>query len=182
MAGANTALTRVERIEREILMLRGQKVMLDSDLAALYGVETKVLNQAVGRNRERFPSDFIFQLTTEETETLKRQFGTSSLRSQNVTSNMARGGRRYRPYAFTEQGVAMLSSVLRSQRAVRVNVEIMRTFVRLRRWLVTHEDLARRLDALEKKYDTQFRGVFEAIRQLMLPTETPRKRIGFHGD
>ena len=173
MAGANTALARVGRIERAILMLRGQKVMLDSDLAGLYGVETKTLNRAVKRNRARFPTDFMFQLSEEETANLRCQIG---------TSNMARGGRRYRPYAFTEQGVAMLSSVLRSQRAVRVNVEIMRAFVRLRRWLVTHEDLARRLDALEKKYDAQFRGVFEAIRQLMLPPEPPRKRIGFHGD
>jgi hypothetical protein len=173
MAGSNTALARVERIERAILMLRKQRVMLDSDLAQLYGVETKALNRAVKRNKARFPADFMFQLTEEEVEALRCHFG---------TSNTGRGGRRFRPYAFTEQGVAMLSSVLHSRRAVQVNVEIMRAFVRLRRWLVTHEDLARRLDALEKKYDTQFRGVFEAIRQLMLPPEPPRKRIGFHGD
>jgi hypothetical protein len=163
----------VERIERAILMFRGQRVMLDSDLAQLYGVETKVLNRAVKRNRARFPADFMFQLTSEEAEALRCQIG---------TSNTGRGGRRFRPYAFTEQGVAMLSSVLHSRRAVQVNVEIMRAFVRLRRWLVTHEDLARRLDALEKKYDNQFRGVFEAIRQLMLPAEPPRKQTGFRRD
>ena len=171
MSGANTELARVERIERAILMIRGQKVMLDSDLAELYGVETGALNRAVKRNRGRFPSDFMFQLTKEEVENLRCQIGISSY-----------GGRRSYPYAFTEQGVAMLSSVLHSKRAVRVNVEIMRTFVRLRHWLLTHEDLARKLEALEKKYDTQFRGVFEAIRQLMIPPDSPRKRIGFHGD
>ena len=167
----STALARVERIERVILVIRGQKVMLDSDLAKLYGVETKTLNRAVRRNHDRFPADFMFQLTAEEAANLRCQIGTSSY-----------GGRRYRAYAFTEQGVAMLSSVLRSKRAVQVNVEIMRAFVRLRRWLVTHEDLARKLDALEQKYDTQFRSVFEAIRQLMTPPEPPRKRVGFHGD
>ena len=167
----STALARVERIERVILVIRGQKVMLDSDLAKLYGVETKTLNRAVRRNHDRFPADFMFQVTAEEAANLRCQIGTSSY-----------GGRRYRAYAFTEQGVAMLSSVLRSKRAVQVNVEIMRAFVRLRRWLVTHEDLARKLDALEKKYDTQFRSVFEAIRQLMTPPEPPRKRVGFHGD
>jgi hypothetical protein len=166
-------MARVERIERAILMFRGQRVMLDSDLAQLYGVETKLLNRAVKRNRARFPADFMFQLTSEETEALRCQIG---------TSNTGRGGRRFRPYAFTEQGVAMLSSVLHSRRAVQVNVEIMRAFVRLRRWLVTHEDLARRLDTLEKKYDNQFRGVFEAIRQLMLPAEPLRKQIGFRRD
>ncbi|HUK81131.1 MAG TPA: ORF6N domain-containing protein [Verrucomicrobiae bacterium] len=178
----STALARVERIERAILMLRGQKVMLDSDLAELYGVSVGRLNEAVKRNKSRFPADFTFQLTADEFEDLRRQTGTSNLKSQIAISSSRWGGRRHPPYAFTEQGVAMLSSVLRSHRAVQVNVEIMRTFVRLRRWLVTHEDLARRLDELEKKYDTQFRGVFEAIRQLMIPPEPPRKRIGFHGD
>jgi len=178
----STALARVERIERAILILRDQKVMLDSDLAGLYGVETKALNRAAKRNRGRFPSDFVFQLTREEVEILRCQTGTSSLRSQIGTSKDGRGGRRYRPYAFTEQGVAMLSSVLHSQRAVRVNVEIMRTFVRMRNWLLTHEDLARKLETLEKKYDTQFRGIFEAIRQLMIPPDPSKKRIGFGGD
>jgi hypothetical protein len=171
MTRRKTSLVRVVRIERAILMVRGQRVMLDSDLAELYGVETKVLNRAVKRNKARFPVDFMFQLSVEETANLRCQIGTSRY-----------GGRRYQPYVFTEQGVAMLSSVLRSQRAVRVNVEIMRAFVRLRRWLVTHEDWARRLDELEKKYDAQFRSVFEAIRQLMTPSGAPQKQIGFYGD
>ena len=143
--------------------------MLDADLADLYGVETKALNRAVRRNVGRFPDDFMFQLTFDEAENLKCQFGTSRW-----------GGRRYQPYAFTEQGVAMLSSVLRSERAVRVNIEIMRAFVQLRQMLASHADLARKLVALEKKYDAQFKIVFDAIRELMTPPEPPRKRrIGF---
>jgi len=166
------SLVPLERIEGLILLIRGQKVMLDADLAALYGVETKVLNQAVKRNIDRFPDDFMFQLTKEEHD---------ALRSQNVTSKPAgRGGRRTPPYAFTEQGVAMLSSVLRSQRAVQVNIQIMRTFVNLRRMLGTHEALARKLAALERKYDHQFKVVFDAIRELMTPPEPKkRRRIGF---
>jgi hypothetical protein len=163
----------VERILRAILVLRGEKVMLDADLATLYGVETKVLLQAVKRNVERFPSDFMFQLDPDEW---------SLLRSQSVTSKpeAPRGGRRYAPYAFTEQGVAMLSSVLRSERAVQVNIEIMRAFVQLKRMMATHADLARRLEALESKYDKQFRAVFEAIRELMTPPDQPKKQpIGF---
>ena len=159
----------VERIENAILFIRGQKVMLDADLARLYGVSTKVFNQAVRRNEDRFPPDFAFQLTDEEFH---------SLRSQFVTSNR-RGGRRYRPYAFTEQGVAMLSSVLQSKRALRVNIEIMRAFVQLRRLLASNEDLARKLAALEKKYDAQFKVVFDAIRQLMTPPEPNKRTIGF---
>ncbi len=144
--------------------------MLDLDLADLYGVKTKALNQAVSRNIDRFPDDFAFRLTSEE-------FG--NLRSQFVTSN--RGGLRYPPRAFTEQGVAMLSGVLRSKRAISVNVEIMRAFVKLRRMLASNTELARRLETLEKKHDAQFRGVFEAIRGLMEPTEKPKRgRIGFH--
>jgi hypothetical protein len=144
--------------------------MLDSDLASLYEVETKALVRAVKRNRDRFPEDFMFQLSPEEFDDLRRHFGTSSVW----------GGRRYAPYAFTEQGVAMLSSVLRSPRAVAVNVEIMRAFVRLRQMLSSNADLARKLDGLEKKYDSQFKIVFDAIRQLMLPPPTPKKpRIGF---
>jgi len=159
-----------ERIESAILLLRGERVLLDRDLAALYGVETKVLVQAVKRNLDRFPRDFMFQLTKKEFD---------DLRSQSVTSSQW-GGRRYPPYAFTEQGVAMLSGVLRSPRAVQVNVEIMRTFVRLRRMLSTHAELARKLAALERKYDAQFRAVFDAIRGLMAPPPSPRrKRIGF---
>lgn len=132
--------------------------MLDRDLSQLYGVSTKVFNQAVRRNKDRFPPDFMFQLTIQEFR---------SLRSQIVTSNK-RGGRRYRPYAFTEQGVAMLSSVLRSKRAVQVNIEIMRAFVRLREMIESHKDLARKLEALEKRYDAQFKVVFDAIRELMI--------------
>ena len=163
------SLIPVERIEKAISLIRGQKVMLDADLAELYGVETKVLVQAVKRNIGRFPEDFMFQLNQEEFAILRSQFVTSS--------NW--GGRRYRPYAFTEQGVAMLSSVLRSQRAIQVNIEIMRAFIRLRQMLASHADLARKLDALEKKYDAQFRQVFEAIRRLMIPPEPKRRPLGF---
>jgi hypothetical protein len=164
------ALIPPERIDQAIIVLRGQKVMLDQDLAALYGVTTKALNQAVQRNLGRFPEDFMFRLTTDEAETMRSQIVTASKR--NV---------RYQPYAFTEQGVAMLSSVLRSDRAIQVNVEIMRAFVRMRQLLLAHADLARKLDVLEKKYDAQFRVVFDAIRQLMTPTPNPpRGRIGFH--
>ncbi len=159
----------VERIEKTILLIRSQKVILDNDLAVLYEVKTRVLVQAVKRNIERFPEDFMFQLSSDEFEIL---------RSQSVTSS-SWGGRRYPPYAFTEQGVAMLSSVLRSQRAVQVNIEIMRTFIRLRAMLASHEELARKLETLEEKYDTQFQEVFEAIRRLMIPPETKKRPIGF---
>ena len=162
-----------------ILLLRGQKVMIDSDLASLYGVETGVLNRSVKRNSQRFPDDFMFQLTTEEAGKLKFQSGTSSLRCHIGISS--RGGRRYRPYAFTEQGVAMLSSVLNSKRAILVNIEIMRTFVRLRRILSDNAQLAAKLDALERKYDAQFKVVFDAIRELMTPTPPSRRSIGFIG-
>src|ERR1017187_7138160 len=159
-----------ERIERRILLVRGQKVMLDADLAELYEVETRELNQAVRRNLERFPDDFMFRLTDGEA---------AVLRSQTVTSNEGRGGRRYNPYAFTEQGVAMLSSVLRSTRAVQVNIAIMRAFVKLREIIASHHELARRLEEMESRYDTQFRAVFDAIRELMKPPEKPRRRIRF---
>ena len=161
----------MERIASAIRFLRGQRVLLDSDLADLYGVTTKALNQAVRRNATRFPDDFTFQLTVEEAR---------SLRSQTVTLKMTRGGhRKFRPYAFTEQGVAMLSSVLRSPRAVQVNVEIMRAFVRLRLLLESNADLTRRLLELERRYDGQFKVVFEAIRELMAPPAPAPKRIGF---
>jgi len=143
--------------------------MLDADLAALYQVPTKALVQAIKRNLRRFPADFMFQLTNEEY---------SFLRSQFVTSK-GRGGRRYLPYAFTEQGIAMLSSVLKSERAILVNIEIMRAFVRLRKILATHADLARKIVALEKKYDVQFKVVFDAIRQLMAAEHPPKRPIGF---
>ncbi len=158
-----------ERIERSILLIRGQKVMLSTDLAELYQVEPRVLVQAVKRNIARFPQDFMFQLTKEEF---------SNLKSQIVISSWG-GLRRARPYAFTEQGVAMLSSVLRSKRAIRVNIEIMRAFVRLRQILASNKELAKRLDELEKKYDVQFKIVFDAIRQLMKPPETKKRPIGF---
>jgi len=164
------ALVPVERIERAILRLRGHNVMLDSHLAALYRVEVKVLNQAVKRNRKRFPADFMFRLTGQEAE---------SLRSQIVTSRSEHGGRRTAPYVFTEQGVAMLSSVLRSPRAVHVNIEIMRAFVRLRRMLASSAELAKKLDELEAKYEEQFAVVFQAIKELMTPPAVSRKRIGF---
>jgi len=162
----------MRRIEQAILQVRGHRVMLDADLAALYGVETKALVRAVKRNADRFPADFMFQLNPQEFDNLRCQIGTSS----------SWGGRRRPPYAFTEQGVAMLSSVLRSKRAVRVNVEIMRAFVRLRRILAENAGLARRLDDLEKKYDIQFKVVFDAIRKLMQPPEPMKKRIGFVTD
>jgi len=158
-------------IEKKIMLFRGLKVMLDSDLATLYGVETKALNRAVKRNLDRFPEDFMFQITPQELTNLMFQFGTSSY---------GHGGRRKPAYAFTEQGVAMLSSVLRSQRAVKVNIEIMRAFVRIRQWLASNTELARKLAELENKYDAQFKVVFDAIRELMRPPETPRKRIGFN--
>ncbi len=175
----------VERIEQNILLLRGQKVMLSPHLAELYGVEPKVLIQAVKRNAERFPDDFMFQLTPEEVRRSRSQFVTLNsapakpLRSQIVI--LKRGQNlKYPPYAFTEQGVAMLSSVLHSKRAIRVNVEIMRTFVHLRQLIVSHADLAAKLEEMEKKYDAQFKIVFEAIRHLVSPlTATPRKQIGF---
>ena len=148
--------------------------MLDSDLAALYGVQVKALNQAVKRNPERFPPDFMFSLTQQEVALLRSQIVTSSARMPG------RGGRRNLPYAFTEKGVAMLSSVLRSERAARVNVEIMRAFVRLREWVGHNQELARRIDALESKYDRQFKVVFDAIRELMAPpAAAPKRRIGF---
>ena len=158
----------IEKIQNRILLIRGHKVMLSPDLAELYGVEPRSLIQAVKRNMIRFPPDFMFQLTIEESENLK---------SQSVISSW--GGRRHPPYAFTEQGVAMLSSVLRSERAVLVNIEIMRAFVRLRRMLSSHAELAAKLAELEEKYDTQFAVVFDAIRELMAPPEVPRRKIGF---
>ena len=182
-----------ESIERAILLIRDEKVLLDADLAALYGVATRVLIQAVKRNAERFPPDFMFQLTKEEVDLLRSQFVTSKsdsrlnqgksgiLKSQIVISSWG-GRRRSLPYAFTEQGVAMLSSVLHSPRAIAVNIEIMRTFIRLRRMLASHADLARKLEALEKKYNAQFKVVFDAIRQLMAPPAPKRRRIGFHRD
>jgi hypothetical protein len=168
MAG-NHSIIPMERIERSILLLRGEKVMLSHHLAELYGVETRALNQAVKRNIARFPEDFMFQVTVAEAEWLV---------SQNVIPHLKYFGGSL-PYAFTEQGVAMLSSVLKSERAVMVNVEIMRAFVTLRKLLASNTGLARKLNALERKYDSQFKAVFDAIRQLMTPTIPARPKIGF---
>jgi hypothetical protein len=153
-----------------IRLIRGARVILDADLAILYGVETKRLNQQVRRNIERFPADFMFQLTRKDVDNLRLQIATSS---------RTHGGRRHAIFAFTEQGVAMLSSVLNSSEAVRVNIEIMRAFVRLRRALADHVELSARLDALEKKYDRRFRAVFDAIRSMMREPSRTRARIGF---
>ena len=219
MAKKANNVVPIQQVESLIYLLRGQKAMLDSDLAALYGVPTKVFNQAVRRNRERFPDDFMFQLSEDELERfLRSQIVTSkkgnrshiaigsekipqkssksakfsstsgsqmvnssiTLRSQIVTSKDRRGGRRFRPYVFTEQGIAMLSNVLRSQRAVQVNIEIMRAFVKIRQWLASNADLARRLDEMENKFDRRFKIVFDAIRELTKPLRVPKREIGFH--
>ena len=162
----------VAHIARTILLLRGEKVLLDSDLARLYGVTTSNLNKAVSRNRDRFPADFMFRLTREEVRNLRFQFGISSW-----------GGRRALPYVFTEQGVAMLSSVLRSTRAVQVNIAIMRAFVKLRETLETNRKLARKFTELQKhvgQHDAEIAAIIEAIRQLMAPPQKRRREIGFH--
>ena len=162
-----------QRIERAILVIRGQKVMLDFDLAALYRVSTKRLNEQVKRNRNRFPKGFMFRLTPEEA---------SLLRSQFATSNVKRGGRRTPPYAFTEYGAVMLASVLRSRIAVLASIQVVRAFVRQRELLASHTELARKLDALENRYDAQFKDVFDAIRALMEPEPRRSRRIGFRSD
>ena len=163
-----TELVPIELIASKIYLIRGIKVMLDKDLAGLYDVETKVLKQVVRRNINRFPSDFMFELTKDEF---------NNLRSQIVTSSW--GGARYLPMVFTEQGVAMLSSVLKSDRAIQVNIQIMRAFTQLRKMLSTHEDLKRKIESMEKKYDEQFQIVFEAIKQLIETDEKPKKKIGY---
>ena len=170
----NEALVHTERIQALILMIRGHKVLLDRDLAVLYGVETKALNQAVGRNRDRFPPDFMFQLTAGEVAGLNR--------SQIVTGSQKHRHPRFRPYAFSEQGVAMLSSVLRSKQAVAVNIEIMRAFVHLRETLSSTRQLATKLNELERHIDThdkQIHTIFEAMRQLIIPPKTLHRQIGF---
>lgn len=194
-------IPKPENLASMVLAIRGEKVLLDTDLAELYGVEARALNQAVARNLSRFPGDFMFQLSAEEWEKVRSQTVTSSnpkggnssqtvmsgkagesLRSQTVISN-GKGGRRYMPYAFTEQGIAMLSSVLRSKRAVEVNIAIMRTFVQLRRLMDSNRDLGRRIEAMEKRYDEQFSSVFDAIKQLIADDQAkkakPSRRIGF---
>lgn len=165
--------TSIDRITPSIVVVRGQKVLLDTDLAKLYGVQTKALLQAVKRNLERFPEDFMLQLTASEWD---------NLRSQIVTSSLEHGGRRYNPFAFTEQGIAMLSSVLKSRRAITVNIEIMRTFVRMRQLLASNKELALKLSELERKlakHDRSISDIVKAIRALMQPPEPKRRSIGF---
>ena len=174
-----------ENVAQLVFFIRGEKVMLDADLAKLYGVTTKALNQAMRRNRARFPEDFAFRLLGEEFDNLRSQIVTTSSNPSVIWSQIVTRSQKYRrsdslPVAFTEQGVAMLSSVLRSTRAVEVNIAIMRTFVQLRRLMDTNRNLARKIEALEKKYDEQFAVVFEAIKELITPPSLPRKRIGFH--
>ncbi len=169
---ATDSLIPIERVEKSIFLLRGQKIMLSNHLSGLYGVETKVLVQAVKRNINRFPKDFMFQLSKKEFENLKSQFVTSSWG----------GARRALPYAFTEQGVAMLSSVLNSKKAIKVNIQIMRAFVKLREILSTHKELAQKLKELELKIDShdhQIQAIFDVINQLLIPPEKPKKKIGF---
>ena len=172
-----------DSIQERIYLIRGRKIMLDNDLARLYGVKTFRLNEAVKRNIRRFPEDFMFQLTNQEFTTLKDHWKNTGLISQIAISSSTWGGRRHAPYAFTEQGVAMLSSVLNSERAVQVNIAIMRTFVKLRQRLSTHRELFQKLGQLEQRIDShdgEIRSIFEAMRQLMAKPERPKRRIGFH--
>jgi len=181
----NNSLIKIpaERIERAIYQIRGERVILDSDLAAIYGVTTKRLNEQVKRNKKRFPGDFVFQLTENEFEAMRSQFATSnnedSLRSQTATSKPSRGGRRYLPNVFTEHGAIMAANILNSDIAIEASVEVVRAFVRLRRMVASSAELSRKLETLEKKYDTQFKIVFDAIRNLMLPPDKPKGEIGF---
>ena len=168
MSENNTSIVPIERIYRSILLIRGHKIILDKDLAELYGVETKALTRAVRRNNERFPGDFMFRLTMQEFENLRRHFGASSW-----------GGRRYHPYAFTEQGVAMLSSVLRSKRAIAVNIAIIRTFVKLREILTTNEALRRKIESMEGKYEEQFKLIFKVLSEMVMADSKPKSQIGF---
>lgn len=175
-------LLPIKEIEQKIYFIRGEKVLLDRDLASLYGVKTKYLNKQVNRNIERFPSDFAFQLTYQEVTNLKFQFGTSSLQLvENKDKNW--GGRRTRPYAFTEHGVAMLSSVLKSKRAIRVNMAIIRIFIKLRHILASHDQIIKKLIQLENKssvHDKQIKAIFEAIYKLIEPPQKPKRPIGFN--
>lgn len=159
-----------EVIEQKIYLVRGQKVMLDFDLAVLYGVPRRSLNQAVKRNKKRFPKDFMFRLDREENNRLKSQFVILTEKNYDI----------YQPYAFTEHGILMLSSVLNSEKAIQVNIEIMRTFIKLRNILAEHKDILRKIEAMEKKYDSKFRIVFDTIRKMMTPDTPPKRKIGFH--
>jgi hypothetical protein len=167
------SIMTIEQIEKSIHLMRGHRIMLDSDLAKIFGVTTKQLNQAVKRNLTRFPEDFMFQVTEIERE---------SLRSQSVTSNVGRGGRRYLPFAFTEHGTLMLANILKSTTAIRSSIQVVRAFIRLRQMMISHNDLGRKLNELERKYDTQFKVVFDAIKQIMMPHKSSSRRIGFHSD
>jgi ORF6N domain len=169
MAGGQVVIP-TERVERCIMVARDRKVIVDADLADLYGVTTKRLNEQVRRNRDRFPSDFMFQLTEEEA---------TALRSHFATSKPGRGGRRYLPYVFTEHGALMVASVLNSTLAIRVSIEVVRAFVRLRQLLASHAELAQKVESLEKKYDAKFKVVFDAIKELMKRPEEPKGQIGF---
>ena len=172
-------------IEEKIYMIRSQKVMLDTDLAALYEVPVKRLNEQVKRNKKRFPEDFMFRLTKDENDSLTSQFAISNDKNNRLRSQIATLTKKndiYRPYAFTEQGVAMLSSVLNSDRAIQVNIQIMRTFTKIRNILSEHKDLLKKLEAMEKNYDRQFRIVFQIIRELTNPPEKPKRQIGFQAN
>ena len=187
MRGAAGHAIRSETVARLVHMVRGERVLFDADLAVLYGVSTKVLNQAVKRNRGRFPSDFMFRLTADEWKAVRSQSVARPSHGRNwsqiVTSSSKHRGAVYEPYAFTEQGVAMLSSVLRSARAIEVNIAIMRTFVELRRLMDSNRELARKIEAMEKKYDERFAIVFDAIKRLIAEDDArkavPKRRIGF---
>ena len=169
----NESLIPIERIEQKIYVIRGERVILDSDLAAVYGVETKVLNQSVRRNLKRFPADFMFQVTKDEY---------TNLRSQIVTSSVDNyGGRRYLPYVFTEHGALMAANIINSERAVDASVQVVRAFVKMRNMLASNAELAKKIESMEKKYDSQFKSVFDAIKRLMLPPDKPKGSIGFVG-
>jgi hypothetical protein len=179
----NESLIPIERIEQKIYVIRGERVILDSDLASIYGVTTTRFNEAIKRNSNRFPGDFIFQLTADEHEALKSHIAISnnegSLTSQNATSKKGRGGRRYLPYVFTEHGALMAANVVKSDQAVDASVQVVRAFVKMRTMLASHTELSKKINDLEKKYDSQFKSVFEAIKRLMLPPVKPRGGIGF---
>ncbi len=170
MGKSHSVIVSEEIIQEKIYLIRGKKVMIDTDLAALYGVETKNLTRQVRRNIKRFPDDFMFRLTKDEF--LRCQIGTFG--------SSQKGSRKYLPYAFTEQGVAMLSGALHSDRAIQANIQIMRAFTKIREMLQTHKDLWRKIEGMEKKYDHQFKAVFDTLRQLLQPPEKPKRKIGFH--
>ncbi len=180
MKTTNELIIYNEIIESKILFIRGKKVIMDQELASLYGVKTKHLNQAVKRNISRFPEDFMFRLDNREMKVWSAKIGlneTKNMRSQSVTSYV--GGRRHRPYVFTEQGIAMLSSVLNSERAIQVNIQIMRTFTKIREMLASNRELREKIEQLEKKYDGQFKVIFKLIKQLLETEVKPKNRIGF---